>query len=190
MSAGTRLDAAALGTHLGRFERGLFRMETLPAYAVESDGDDYHRWVAGEPEPTWERKNRWLDVLRAERAAGKVSSRVRILTEHLTDYERYSCEWGYALNAAAGEDIRVLRRGEHTISGVIERDFWVVDDDHAVVMIYGKGGRFEGAKIMPDVFPWIAARDTAWAAAEPFPAWWARHPELHRQAAGCRGDQR
>ncbi len=190
MSASTRLDAAALGTHLGRFERRLFRMETLPAYAVESDGDDYNRWVAGDPEPTWERKNRWLAVLRAERAAGKVSARVRILTEELTDYERYSCEWGYALNAKAGEDIRVLRRGEHPVHGFIQQDFWVVDDAQALAMIYGEGGRFEGAEILPDVAPWIAARDTAWADAEPFQQWWARHPELHRQAAGRRGHQR
>ena len=92
-----RLDAAELGRYLGDFRQRLFRMETLPAYTVDSDGDDYQRWLAGESEPTWERKTRWMDVLRRERAAGKVSSRVRVLSEQLTDYECYACEWGYAL---------------------------------------------------------------------------------------------
>jgi hypothetical protein len=184
----TLLDAAQLGEHLNRFRRRLFRMETLPAYIVDSDGGDFDRWLAGEPDPTWERKQRWLDVLRAEHAAGKVSGRVRILSEHLTDYERYACEWGYALNSTAGEDIRVLHRGEHHIPpGVIERDFWVVDDDQAVLMHYDEFGRFEGAEVLPAVGleVWHDARDAAWAAAEPFGQWWARHPELHRKLAAC-----
>lgn len=180
------LDSAELGGYLGGFRTRLFRMETLPAYAVDSDGDDYRRWLAGEPEPTWARKNRWLDVLRQERAGGKVSSRVRILSEQLTDYERYACKWGYALNSRAGEDIRVLHRGEHHIPvGVIEHDYWVMDDDQVVAMHYDEHGRFEGADILDrdalDVH--LRDRDTAWDAAEPFLDWWARHPELHRHVA-------
>jgi hypothetical protein len=186
----TQLDAAQLGEHLGRYRHTLFRMETLPAYAVTSDGDDFTRWLAGEREPTWERKNRWLDVLRAERAAGKASRRVRVLSEQLTEYERYSCEWGYALNAPAGEDIRVLHRGEHhlPVDGDLE-DFWIVDGGEVVVMRYDSDGRFLHADVVPASQPdrefyaylWIA--DRMWESAEPFLDWWARHPELHRQVA-------
>lgn len=177
------LDPSELGAHLGRFRRRLFRTETLPAYAVDADGDDYQRWLAGEPDPTWERKNRWLDMLRAERAAGKVSSRVRILSERLTDYERYACEWGYALNAGAGEHIRILHRGEHPIPSIIERDFWVIDDDQAVAMLYDERGRFEGADVRPvsELEDYRDVRDAAWAGAEPISDWWARHPELRRR---------
>lgn len=182
----TLLDVDGLIVELGAYRERIFRMETLPSYAVDDDGDDFHRWVAGEPEPTWTRKQPWLDVLHAEHAAGKLRSRVRILSDQLTDYERYACEWGYALNAAAGEDIRVLRRGEHAIpAGLIERDFWVVDDDRVVAMHYDRHGRFEAGEVLPDraVSAHLATRDTAWAAAEPFTAWWARHPELHRAVA-------
>ncbi|MPZ66637.1 MAG: hypothetical protein GEU83_14375 [Pseudonocardiaceae bacterium] len=180
------LDVDELGTHLDCYRQRLFRMETLPAYAVSADGDDYHRWVAGEREPTWERKQPWLDVLRADRVARKIRYRVRILSKELTDYERYACEWGYALNAEAGEDIRVLRRGEHDIpSGIIERDFWVVDDDQVVAMHYDKHGQFEGAEPLPWSYSGMYrnTRDVAWAAGEPFGPWWARHPELHRYVA-------
>lgn len=179
----TMLDAAELGAHLERYRHRLFRMETLSAYAVSADGDDYHRWVAGEREPTWERKQPWLDTLRADRAVGKVRYRLRILSAELTDYERYACEWGYALNTEAGEDIRVLRHGEHDIPhGVIERDFWVVDDDLAVLMHYDEHARFAGAELpLPGLYR--RARDVAWEAGEPFGQWWARHPELRRSVA-------
>jgi len=181
----TRLNPEELGRYLGRYEHTLFRMETLPAYAVTSDGDDFNRWLAGEAEPTWERKNRWLDVLRTERAAGKVSRRVRVLSEELTEYERYSCEWGYALNAPAGEDIRVLRRGEHVIPDAhTEHDWWIVDGREVVLMHYDNDGRFAFAEICPDPHgDYPDAAWLAWGAAEPFPEWWARHPELHRQVA-------
>jgi uncharacterized protein DUF6879 len=180
----TRLDVAELGQHLGAFRDELFRMETLPEYAVSSDGDDYRRWLAGETEPTWERKNRWLATLRAERAAGKISRRVRVLSAQLSEYERYACEWGYALNTAAGEEIRILRRGEHSLpeGAIIDRDFWIVDDREVVAMHYDEDGRFEGAEILPEAtLDWHRdARDRTWAVAEPFGAWWASHPELHR----------
>lgn len=182
-----QLDLSGLVDQLDRFESRLFRMETLPAYAVDSDGDDYHRYVRGELEPDWERKQPWLDELRADRDSGKLRYRVRVLSAQLTDYERYACEWGYALNTQAGEDIRVLRRGEHPVpAGLIERDFWVVDDDATVAMHYDDAGRFTSAEVLPaDVLrEHLDARDEAWAAAEPFGPWWARHPELHRQGVG------
>jgi Family of unknown function (DUF6879) len=33
---------------------------------------------------------------------------VRIIHDPITDYERYACEWGYALNSPAGEIIRII----------------------------------------------------------------------------------
>ncbi|MGH3910556.1 MAG: DUF6879 family protein [Pseudonocardiaceae bacterium] len=45
------------------------------------------------------------------------------------------------------------------------------DDGHflgAIVVDPAESGRYQ------------AARDAAWDAAEPFEAWWARHPEYHR----------
>lgn len=183
MTAAELLNAEGLGERLDRFRTQLFRMETLPEYTVDSDGDDYQLWLTGAPVPVSDRKRRWMDVLRRERAAGKVSTRVRILSEQLTDYERYSCQAGYALNAEAGEDIRILHRGEHPIPVLDDRDFWIVDDVEAVGMVYDEHGRFCGAEVLsPDELgSLILARDIAWEAAEPFPAWWARHPELHRK---------
>lgn len=178
------LDIEDLRDRLDRARHDLFRMETLPAYAVVSDGDDFHRWVAGETEPSMDRIQPWLDRLSSERDAGKIRSRVRLLSADLTDYERYSCEWGYALTTAAGEDIRVLRAGEHDIPiDIASEDFWLVDDRDLLLMRYDADGGFLGAQGVTDaraVESFRRARDVAWQAAEPFGQWWARHPELHR----------
>jgi hypothetical protein len=182
------LDEAAIGAwfaeHYGPdAAHTAFRLELLPAYAVDSDGDDFRRWLAGEPEPTWKRKNAWLKVLRDEHAAGLRSSRVRVISEHPTDYERYASEWGYALNAEAGEDIRVWHLADQPLPPEIMRhDFWLVGDEHVLVMHYDTHGRFEGASTPPPshAVDYQRTRDVLWAGAEPFMSWWARHPELRR----------
>lgn len=178
------MDAEALGrcidAHYHRPGDRLFRLELLPTYAVDSDGDDYRRWLDGAVEPTWARKQPWLDRLRRERADGLRASRVRVLSPSLTDYERYACSFGYAYNAAAGEDIRVLHRGRHPMpTGLVEHDFWLLNDDLVVVMHYDGGGRFAGARVAgaDELGAHLRTRELAWAAAEPFDAWWARHRE-------------
>lgn len=161
----------------------LFRMEVLPEYLVGSDGDDFRRWLDGATEPTWGRKQPWLDQLAADAARGLRSSRLRIFSEHLTDYERYACDFGYAYNARY-EDIRVLRRGEHDIPHeLIETDFWLIGDSRVALMHYDELGRFEVAERIPvsRARPYTRTRDLGMAAAEPFTDWWARHPELHRR---------
>jgi hypothetical protein len=146
-----------------------WRIEQLPAYAVTSDGDDFRRWQAGELEPTWERKQLNFDVLAQRAANGIRSERVRIFTPELTEYERYACEWGYALNGPAGEDIRVLHRGEHRIPPLLGFDYWLLNDTAVIRMHYDEVCRRERAAL--------------WAAAEPFDTWYARHPELQRRLA-------
>ncbi|MGH3865770.1 MAG: DUF6879 family protein [Pseudonocardiaceae bacterium] len=183
------MDTEALGRfideHYHQSGDRLFRMEVLPEYEVTSDGDDYRRWLGGATEPTWTRKQPWLDTLRRERENGQISTRVRILSEQVTDYERYACDFGYRYNGEY-EGIRVLRYGEHEIpTDLIERDFWIIGDSIVVTVHYDDHGRFEGSEVADpgELGEHLRTRDRAWAAAEPFVAWWARYPELHRRAA-------
>jgi hypothetical protein len=184
------MDAEKLGQyidqHFHRPGHRLFRMEVLPEYAVDSDGEDYRRWLAGATEPTWSRKQPWLDTLRRERDNNQLSMRVRILSPDVTNYERYACEFGYAYNVEAGEDIRVLRRGEHTLpADIVQHDFWLINNDIVIPMSYDAAGRFESASVADasEVSGYLRARESAWSAAEPFATWWARHPELHCRSA-------
>jgi len=163
----------------------LFRLETLPQYTVTSDGDDYYRWLAGAQEPTWSRKQPWLNTLRRERDNGQISQRIRIFSEEVTDYERYSAAFGYRFNGQF-EDIRVLHRGEHTIPpGLIEADFWIINDTTVITMHYDTDGTFLNADVTSADYlaDYLHTRDIAWSTAEPFDQWWERHPELHRKMA-------
>lgn len=185
----TLLDETQLGEFIdARFaEPGdqLFRMERLPLYAVPHQSSDLERWLAGETEPNWTTKQPWLDRLADEHRRGLQSRRVRRFGATLTDDEICACHWGYAYTGKF-EDIRVLHEGEHEFpGGLIEQDYWLVDDQHVLPMIYDEEGRFVGAEIAPPerLDEFRRDRDRAWAAAEPFFDWWGRHTELHRPAA-------
>src|SRR6266536_3599232 len=133
-----------------RFTRSLFRLEVLDRYDVTTDGADYERYLRGEPGPDPARKQPWLDQLRREVAEGKYSHRVHVLTSPLSDYLRYECEWGYAYNVTAGEDIRILDLAEVSRPpGLIDEDFWLIDDAHVIRMHYDGRGAFVGAELMP-----------------------------------------
>ena len=179
------MDLSTLGSFIEStaHQRGdsVFRMECLPEYAVSSDGDDFRRWQAGAAEPTWSRKQAWLDDLAADARAGIAHRRVRRLGQTLTEYELYSCQWGYALNADAGEDIRILRDGEHDAPELVDTEYWILNDQIVVPVLYDARGAFIGAGVLTGerTEEFLADRELAWAAAEPFAQWWARHPELH-----------
>ena len=183
----TFMDLATLGefieAHAHRAGDEVFRMECLPRYSVTSDGDDYHRWAAGAAAPSWARKRAWLDELAHDRATGIRHERVRRFGAVLSDYELYSCAWGYALNSEAGEDIRVLRDGEHDVPDLLDTEYWVVNNGIVVPVLYDSTGGFVGAAVLgPErSTDFLADRAAAWRAAEPFGQWWARHPELHRE---------
>jgi hypothetical protein len=178
------LSATELGDYIdARLTRSAFRLELLDHYDVETDGVDFTRYLQGEPAPTPERKQPWLDHLRREREAGIHRYRVHVLRTPLTPYLRYECEWGYAPNVAAGEDVQILDLSERPApEGLVDHDFWLIDDRHVIRMHYDTGGRFVGAEPLDDdqLPRYRRARDAVVEAAEPFTAWWARHPEEWR----------
>ncbi|MGW8526186.1 DUF6879 family protein [Nocardiopsis sp. CA-288880] len=173
--------AELLGFFDTRLTESAFRLETLDQYDVGSDGGDFHRFVVGEPEPDWDRKRPWLETLRTERDAGIRRHRVRVLRTPLNDYLRYACEWGYVLNAEAGEEIHVLDLAERALPPeVVDHDFWLIDDKYPLRMHYAENGEFIGAELVDNLGRYQKARDAALAAAEPFAQWWACHPEEWR----------
>lgn len=177
------LDLPQLAEHLSGFATA-FRLETLDTYTSASDGGDVARYLAGEPAPDPERKERWLSQLRAERAQGRIRQRVHVLASPIGPYLRYECEWGYAPNVEAGEDVRILDLAERPRPPAldVDHDFWLINDQHAYRMHYDASGRFTAAEVAgPGDLPrYLAARDAALAAAEPFTGWWQRHPEYYQ----------
>lgn len=160
----------------------LTRMERLPVYHVASDGGDFEAWKAGAPQPVSADRIETLEDLRNERSNGQARRRVRILSAQLTDYERYSIEFGYLQNVAAGEDVRILRAGEHPIPQLLDFDYWLINDRDLARMHYDARGAFLGAESAPRLLREARREITAcWEVAEPVTCWWHRHPELHRQ---------
>ena len=178
------LDVTGLGEYVdAHFTRRAFRLETLAAYDVATDDNDVGRYLRGEPEPDPARKGPWLERLRSERREGKRRQRVHVVRSPLSDYLRYECEWGYLPNVAAGEDIWILDLAERPVpAGLVDHDFWLLDDEHVIRMHYDGQGRFVGAEILDDAqLPrYRRARDEAIEAAEPFLDYWQRRPEDHR----------
>jgi hypothetical protein len=179
------LDERALGQFIaGNFHRTAFRLETLDAYAVASDGGDFARYLAGEDAPDPARKEAWLGRLRAERQAGKTRQWVHVVRSPLSDYLRFEMEWGYLPNLGAGAQVRILDLAERARpDGLVDEDFWLLDDEATAIMHYGEAGQFLGAEIATDTGRYRKARDAAWGHAVPFADYWAAHPQYHRSRA-------
>ena len=178
-------DPAALSALIDGARLSLFRLETLDRYDDGSDGADYRRYMAGEPEPDPQRKARWHKVLRADLARiGQRTRRVHVVQTPPSDYLRYEFEWGYAHNLEY-EDIRIIDAGEqawHPGSLAPACDFWLIDGRRAVVLRYDGDGRYLGFEDIPEahVAGYAAAGDAAWRAGVPFAEWWDNHPQYHR----------
>lgn len=161
--------------------KDLFRLETLSVYNVDSDGEDYQRYLRGEATANAEAKAPWLKRLVADTAAGRRWRRVHAVTLPLSDYLRYESEWCYTYNVAAGEDIRIIDDAGQSLPDV--GDFFVLDGQHVIRSVYDQTGRFLGAEPITDPVtraPYVAISELVWRAAAPFTSWWLRHPEFHR----------
>lgn len=162
------------------FTRALFRLETLDLYRIDLTGQDFARYCAGEQEPDMERKQKWLNVIRREVSEERYTRRVHIVRSPLNDYLRYECEWGYAYNAEAGEDIRILDLAEVAApETLLLEDFWLIDDDRVVLMHYDEHGEFLKGEVLPEteVELYRTVRDATWDKAVPFADYWAAHPQ-------------
>lgn len=182
----TVLDLPGLAAWITEHHRkDLLRVETLDRYRSTSDGDELDRYVRGEPEPDRAAKAAWLDRIRLDTAEGRAWRRLRIVRPPLTDYVRYSCDWGYTDNGAAGEQVRVLDLSVAP-SGVdvLARigDFYLLEGEHVAAMTYDGAGTFSHADVLdaPVTTVHQAAAAAGWQLAEPFTDWWSRHPEHHR----------
>ncbi|WP_157254812.1 DUF6879 family protein [Nonomuraea typhae] len=180
------LDGKELAAYIDeRFTSTLFRLEQLPVYDVAANGDDLARYLAGEPGPDMGRKGPWLDVIRDEVSRGLNTYRVHVVKGPLTDYERFEFEWGFALNAEAGEHIRILDLTEVARPAqLIDEDFWLIGEDHGVRMYYNDVGNFVGANPVVDretIRAYRAARTAAWNTGVPFARYWRDHPHYWRE---------
>lgn len=167
------------------FQRTAFRLEWRDSYDVAAERGQLARYLAGEPGPDPDRTSPWLDELRADTAAGKRWQWVHVVRGPLSPYLRMAFEWGYSANVRAGADVRVLDLAEHPRpDGLVDEEFWLLDDDAVLIMRYDDQGRYLGAEPADpgELARYRRARDAAWQAAVPLSLYWRAHPQYHRAA--------
>jgi hypothetical protein len=162
----------------------MLRIQTLDRYGVVSDDEDYQGYVNGAPAPRSPYREPWFEQLRAERAAGQLRRNLHVVRTPLNPYLSYACEWGYAYNVQAGQDVRILDVAEQPAAEWLFHtgDYWVVEHQHVVLCRYDNAGQPQGLIQVEasGAGGYISAAEMAWRLGVPFTLWWNSHPEYHR----------
>jgi hypothetical protein len=137
---------------LGSFERSAFRLEVRDAYSLGYERADFEDFLAGRPTPPpeldWWRP--WLEQIKRLTSEGKTISRVRVLAEPPSDYQRWEL-WAAPWHAEAGEKIGYLPRGRALRLGLpISDDWWLLDDERLIVMRFTPDGEIDSKYLTTD----------------------------------------
>jgi hypothetical protein len=151
-----------------RFTRSAWRLECQGVYNEPEEREPLKRFLAGEPDDgAWFAD--WPVWIRAQRAAGRTVSRVRVMTEPLTDYLRFQ----FTITppaVEAGEDIRLLPAAAFAALDLPREDFWLFDDTVVALLHFGDDG-VAGVEIItddPTVATFRERRRRTWDAAFPY----------------------
>ncbi|MFE3757462.1 DUF6879 family protein [Nocardia tengchongensis] len=127
------------------FEHTAVHLETRDAYGTAVELPYMAKWAAGEYDDL-EWLQGWCATLRRHVAAGRSVRRARIVSEPLSDYQR----WSYSIAAPmveAGEDIRWVPRSAVSSVAIPGNDFYLFDD-RVVVFLHYAGNGLGTAKTM------------------------------------------
>ncbi|MEA2618088.1 MAG: hypothetical protein QOE72_3871 [Chloroflexota bacterium] len=144
-------DRDALIQALDEWSETSCRLESLDQYTVEHEAARLDAFLRGEPvRPYDPGQEEWLEDLRREREQGKRRVRVHAFAGPLTPYLHYEIDWAYTVNAAAGEDIRLLHRATwaETPFGTRPPDFYLLDGRTVAVMEYDDVGHWLGGEVI------------------------------------------
>ena len=125
-----------------KVKREALHLEMRDSYGTEAEIPHLAKWAAGEPDDLgWLRP--WCTLIRDATLAGKVFRRARIVSEPLSDYQR----WAHSLTPPmvdAGEDIRWVPRQLVSAVGIPGNDFYLFDGQLAVFLLYAGNGLSAG----------------------------------------------
>jgi hypothetical protein len=120
------------------FEREALHLETRDAYGTAVELLHMAKWAAGVPDDLkWLRG--WCTMLQEHVKAGRSIRRARIVSEPLSDYQRWSCSIAWPM-VEAGEDIRWVPRRLVSSIALPGNDFYLFDDRLAVFLSYAGNG--------------------------------------------------
>ncbi len=129
-----------LGGLLRGFSTSAFRFEIRDRYNSEVGREPFRKFLVGEPDDyEWHRQ--WMEMIRQDRASGKVWQRVRIVSVPLSAYNRY--------------------RDSAVRLGLSPYDAWLFDSEQLVRLRFDDvNDTFRGAEIINDGT--VVARHNHW----------------------------
>jgi hypothetical protein len=134
----TSITEADFENLLTAFEHSSVHLETRDAYGTAIELPYMVKWAAGEPDDlAW--LQGWCDTLRRHVMAGKTVRRARIVSEPLSDYQRWSYSIAHPM-VEAGEDIRWVSRRLVSSIAIPGNDFYLFDDRLVVFLLYSGNG--------------------------------------------------
>ena len=120
------------------FKREAAHLEMRDTYGTAVELPHLRRWLDGEPDDLdW--LQAWFDAVRAGTAAGKTFRRARIVSEPVSEYQRWVLKDAH-LYVAAGEDIRWVPRRLASAVALPGNDFWLFDRELVVFLIFAGNG--------------------------------------------------
>jgi hypothetical protein len=145
-------------------------LETRDAYGTETELPHMAKWRRAEADDfAW--LGWWLEMLRGHRAAGRTCRRARIVSEPVSDYQRWTMSHAEVF-IDADEDIRCVPRPRlATVPLPGSGDFYVFDDEIALFLHYAGNGTNASFEITEDpqtVRICKQAFENVWQLATPF----------------------
>jgi len=127
-----------LRAQFSAFQSEALHLEMRDSYGTEAELPHLAKWLRGEPDdPAW--LEPWFATVRAARQAGRAFRRARIVSEPVSDYQRWVLEDSH-LFVDAGEDIRWVPRRLVSTIPLPGNDFWLFDDQLVIFLIFAGNG--------------------------------------------------
>jgi hypothetical protein len=124
--------------HFTSFRREAIHLEMRDSYGTAVEIPHLRKWEAGEPDDTdWLQP--WFDLVRAGKRAGKVFRRACVVSEPISDYQKWAFKDTH-LFVEAGEDIRWVPRKRVSTVALPGNDFWLFDDEVVIFIIFAGSG--------------------------------------------------
>lgn len=145
-----------------------FHLEVRDSYSVPAESEPLRRFLNGEPPMPEYGTRPWTELVRETVDRGVRVTRVRVVTEPHSDYQRWLLSITGS-NVDAGEDIRYLPR--QLAGEVPSDDFWLFDDTIVGFNLVDGGGKPAGAAITTDsgIATYCrSAKERLWQSAVPF----------------------
>ncbi|HEX5349955.1 MAG TPA: hypothetical protein VFW64_23140 [Pseudonocardiaceae bacterium] len=135
MDSMTYEEFAALFTS---FRREALHLEMRDSYGTAVEIPHLRKWEAGEPDDLdWLQP--WFDLIHAGTQARKVFRRARIVSEPISDYQKWVLKDTHFF-VEAGEDIRWVPRSRVSTVALPGNDFWLFDDEVVIFLIFAASG--------------------------------------------------